>query len=186
MDKNNIFGFNSSFYYFGLQHLVLNMYNYIKDGIDKNEKIYVCMAPEVYNELASYLSDIYGFSYVENFRIHKIISCYNKLKLNEIRAKLSKHIDEIVESGYSGVRFIIQADYMILSSSREYFMDFNKSVLYIILGLKASFMSLYDFEDYLKHKYIIDDEVILESYRVHSHRLYNGNLQNCRGLSHSK
>ena len=186
MDKNNIFGFHSSFYYFVLQHLVLNMYNYIKDGIDKNEKIYVCMAPGVYSELIKYLSDICGFSYIKNFNVHKMIDYYDKLDLTEIRTKLSKHIDEIIENGYSGIRFIIQTDYVILSSSREYFIDFNRSILYIISGLKVSSMSLYDFEDYLKHKYIIDDEIILESYRVHPYRLYNGSLQNCCGLSHSK
>ena len=167
MDKNNVFGFHSSFYYFGLQHLVLNMYSYIKDGVDKNEKIYMCVEPEVYCELVKYLPDIYQFNYIKSY--------YSKL--NEVRTKLSRYIDKVVKAGYSGIRFIIQTDYMILGSSKECFMDFNKSVSRIILGMKASFMTLYDFEDYLKYKYIIDDEVILQSYRVHSHRLYNGNLE---------
>lgn len=177
MDKNNVFGFHSCFYYFGLQHLVLNMYSYIKDGVDKNEKIYMCVEPEVYCELMKYLPDIYQFSYIKNFSIHEVISYYSKLKLNEVRTKLSRYIDKVVKAGYSGIRFIIQTDYMILGSSKECFMDFNKSVSRIILGMKASLMTLYDFEDYLKFKYIIDDEVILQSYKVHSHRLYNGNLE---------
>lgn len=177
MDKNNVFGFHSSFYYFGLQHLILNMYSYIKDGIDKNEKIYMCVEPEVYSELMRYLSDVYQFGYIKNFSAHKVINYCNKSKLNEIRTKLSGYIDEVVEAGYSGIRFIVQTDYIILETSRGCFMNFNKSVSHIILGLKASFMTLYDFEDYLKYKYMIDDEVILQSYKVHSHRLYSGNLE---------
>ncbi|MFL0194376.1 MEDS domain-containing protein [Clostridium sp. WILCCON 0269] len=186
MSENNIFGFHSSFYYFGLEHLVLNMYNYVRDGISKNEKIYVCMAPKVYRELMKYVLDTYECTDIENFSASKIINCYKELRPDEVKLKFSRHIDEINKDGYKAVRFIVQTDYMILSTSREDFLNFNRAMLNIISGLRASFMCLYDFEDYLNAKHTIDDKVILESYKIHPYRLYNGKLQNWYKLSHSK
>lgn len=181
MNKNDIFGFHSCFYYFGAQHLALNMYNYIKDGINKNEKIYLCLSPKLYGKLMKWLSCDLKV-YVKNVNINNMISSCTSLSLVQMREKFSRNIDKIIEEGYSGVRFIIQVDYIIINNSLEHFMYFNSNVLRIIDSMRVSFMSLYDFEDYLKHRYIIDDKVIMQSYKVHSHRLYKGQLQECSGI----
>lgn len=52
---NNIFGTHSTFYYYGNQHLFINMYFYIIEGLKNNELIYLFMEGSIYNELLEFL-----------------------------------------------------------------------------------------------------------------------------------
>ena len=48
-------GGHSAFYYYGTEHLFVNLYKYIKDGIRKNEQNFVCMEKDLYNKLLNLL-----------------------------------------------------------------------------------------------------------------------------------
>lgn len=58
MNINNIFGIHSTFYYYGIMHLFINMCRYIKDGVNKNELIYVSMEHELCDKLLEALETI--------------------------------------------------------------------------------------------------------------------------------
>ncbi|MCI1944279.1 MEDS domain-containing protein [Clostridium luticellarii] len=175
MINSDIFGFHSSFYYYGLEHLVLNMCKYIKDGIDKREKACIYTDQRIYLNLSKYLGE-YG-SYVECFDAGEMMNYYKKMKLDKIKLDLSKFIERNIEKGYTGIRFILQIDYVISKTCVEDFLRLDKDISNIISGARASCMCIYDFEDYLNNKDFIDDNVLKESYKNHFFRLYNGELK---------
>ncbi|OAA91846.1 MEDS domain-containing protein [Clostridium ljungdahlii] len=174
MINRSIFGLNSSFYYFGLEHLIINMCQYIKEGIERKEKICVYTDLKLYKKLLKYV-DIKN-NCVEYVDMTQMINEYPKLKVNNIRKEVLKYIDEINKEGYVGVRFIIQADYAIYNTSQDSFLNFNRNILNIISEMNASCMCAYDFEDYLKNKRFINEKVVKESYKIHNYRLYNRRL----------
>lgn len=174
MINHSIFGLNSSFYYFGLEHLIINMCQYIKEGIERKEKICVYTDLKVYKKLLKYVGT--KNNCVEYVDITQLINEYPKLGVNNIRKEVLKYIDKINKEGYIGLRCIIQVDYAIYNTSHDYFLNFNKNILNIISEINASCMCVYDFEDYLKSKRLINEKVIKESYKIHNYRLYNRKL----------
>ncbi|CAB1251378.1 MEDS domain-containing protein [Clostridium sp. WLY-B-L2] len=175
MVNSNIFGYHSSFYYCGLGHLIVNMHRYIKDGADKGEKIYICTEDRIYFKLLEYLGE-YN-KYIEYFDVINMMDYYKKMGLRKVKVKLSKCIGQNIEKGYTGARFIMQIGYVISRTSAEDFLYFDKNISNIILGTRASFMCVYDFEDYLNNKNFINDNIIRESYKNHFFRLYGGKLK---------
>ncbi|ADK16408.1 MULTISPECIES: MEDS domain-containing protein [Clostridium] len=174
MINHSIFGLNSSFYYFGLEHLIINMCQYIKEGIERKEKICVYTDLKLYKKLLKYVDT--KNNCVEYVDMTQVINEYPKLKVNNIRREVLKYIDKINKEGYVGVRFIIQVDYAIYNTSQNNFLNFNRNILNIILEMSASCMCIYNFEDYLKNKRFINEKVIKESYKIHNYRLYNRKL----------
>ena len=178
MINSSIFGLNSSFYYFGVEHLIINMYQYIKEGIEKKEKICVYMDLKLYKKLLKYV-DIKN-NYVEYVDMAQVINEYPKLGVNNIRKEVLNYIDQINKQEYIGLRCIIQVDYAIYNTSQDMFLIFNKNILNIISGTNVSCMCIYDFEDYLKDKKLINEKVIKESYKIHNYRLYNRKLMSLK------
>ncbi|RMC92848.1 hypothetical protein D9O40_19305 [Clostridium autoethanogenum] len=174
MINHSIFGLNSSFYYFGLEHLIINMCQYIKEGIERKEKICVYTDLKLYKKLLKCVDT--KNNCVEYVDMTQVINEYPKLKVNNIRREVLKYIDKINKEGYVGVRFIIQVDYAIYNTSQNNFLNFNRNILNIILEMSASCMCIYNFEDYLKNKRFINEKVIKESYKIHNYRLYNRKL----------
>jgi hypothetical protein len=178
MINSSIFGLNSSFYYFGVEHLIINMYQYIKEGIERKEKICLYTDLKLYKKLLKYVNT--KNNCVEYVDMTQVINEYTKLGVDNIRKEVLKYIDEINKKGYIGLRCIIQVDYAIYNTSQGNFPIFNKNILNIILGTNASCMCVYNFEDYLKDKKFINENVIKESYKIHNYRLYNRKLMSVK------
>lgn len=177
-------GFHSSFYYFGLEHLIINMYQYIKDSIKRKEKVYIYMDFEVYKKLLKYVGT--KNNCIEYFDITEAIKCYKKLEIKKIKEEISKYTSQVIGEGYEGIRFIIQVDYAISHTSQGNFLSFDKDVLTISSSAGISCMCIYDFEDYLSNKKFINEKVINESYKINPYRLYNGKLEKSSELIHAK
>ncbi|WP_294185028.1 MEDS domain-containing protein [uncultured Clostridium sp.] len=175
MVDNNIFGCHSSFYYCGLGHLIINMYKYIRDGVDRREKIYICTDFTVYFKLSRYLGRY--SEHVEYFDAVEMINYYREMGFDSTRIKLSECVDRNTEKGYAGLRFIMQIDYVISQTSQKDFLCFDKNISHMISGTKASFMCIYDFEDYLNNRDIINNEIVKKSYKNHFFRLFCGKLR---------
>ena len=178
MINSSIFGLNSSFYYFGVEHLIINMYQYIKEGIERKEKICLYTDLKLYKKLLKYVNT--KNNCVEYVDMTQVINEYTKLGVDNIRKEVLKYIDEINKKGYIGLRCIIQVDYAIYNTSQDMFLIFNKNILNIISGTNVSCMCIYDFEDYLKDKKLINEKVIKESYKIHNYRLYNRKLMSLK------
>ncbi|MHC6180652.1 MEDS domain-containing protein [Clostridium sp. JNZ X4-2] len=184
MINSNVFGFHSSFYYCGLEHLIVNMYQYIKDGVDKREKICICTDNIIYLELLKHLG---AYSkYMECFDAVEMMDYYKRTGLSQTKVKLSKYIAQNIKKGYTGLRFIMQIDYVISKTCSKDFLCFDENISDMILGTRASFMCIYDFEDYLNNKNFINDNVLRKSYKNHFFRLYKGELKKWNKLLNLK
>lgn len=181
MDDNKIFGLHSSFYYFGLQHLYINMYQYIKLGLKRNEFICLFTNYDLYDFIRhSPKIDENKILYVQD--VSRILNMYKSLELKDIKNKLLKYEKTVTDKGYSGIRFIIDSKHLIDNTSKEEFLKIDSDVTKIISKTRSSVMCIYDFEDYIVDKKTIDDEIMDESYKNHLHRLYNSKLIDSRKL----
>lgn len=174
MVNANIFGCHSSFYYFGIEHLLVNMYTYINNGINRKELICLCMKDTVYDKVLETLGTKY--KHIQLCEMDKIINIHKCLGLERARNNLLEYEKKAKDEGYTGIRFIIQPDHLIFKTSEKDFLSFEKDINHIVLGVNASFMCIYDFEDYITNKLFINNNVIEESYKTHTHRLYNNEL----------
>lgn len=170
----SIFGFNSSFYYFGIEHLIINMCQYINDGIERKEKICAYMDLKLYKKLLKYVGT--KNKCIEYVNMTQVISEYFKLGVSKVKKELLEHISQVNKEGYVGLRYIIQADYAIFYTSQDKLLNFNRNVLNIISGINVSCMCIYNFEDYMASRKFINEKVIKESYKIHNYRLYNRKL----------
>jgi len=175
VEEKNIFGFHAVFYYYGIEHLLVNMYQYIKDGIDNNEYIYLCLEESTFNLLLNYFPK-------ENKQHIGVISVSTLINLHkngeEVTAKEAfiKYEKKVFVNGYIGARIICDSSHFLKESSKADFIKFQKFASEIINGLNISMMCLYDIYDYMNYKLIIDDELMAISQQVSDHRLYQMKL----------
>lgn len=181
MKNKNFFGVHSSFYYFGFDHLYINMKEYIDDSISRNEYVSFIVNRKIYNDIM----DITGISEKNSSQIsniYKIIEIYKLLGKTGIKDKLLKYENKIIKRGFTGLKFILDTSYFISNTSKDDFLKFDFDITNIILNTKTSVMCIYDFEDYINTKKIIDDEIINKSYENHFYRLYKNKIVNLREL----
>jgi hypothetical protein len=151
------------------------MYQYIKDGIDNNEYIYLSLEERPFNLLLSYFTEdekkhIGIFAAVPLINLH--ISG-EKVTADEVLKKYEKNA---FEHGNIGVRFIYELSHILKEISKVDFIKFEKSASKITNGLNISMMCLYDMYDYINCKAKIDDELIAISKKAFDYRLYQMEL----------
>lgn len=175
MKGKNLFGVNSAFYYFGIEHLIVNMYQYIKDGIDNNEYNYLCLKANSYNLLLTYFTEEEK-KHIGIFTASTIINLHKSGGEVTVNNVLKKYEKNVFEHGYTGARFICELSHLLKKISKADFIKFEKSSSKIINELNISMMCLYDMYDYTNYKMIIDDELIALSKKVSDYRLYQMKL----------
>lgn len=172
----NIFGFHSVFYYYGFQHLVVNMYKYINDGINNKEFTCLCSDDQLYIELKKALND--KCENMDLLSTDDLCKIHKDEGLKGVKKIIHNYTEEIIKKGYSGLRIIIKCDYIIEKFSSDNFLNIEKEINDLIKDTNVSILCVYDFEDYLKDKKIMTDKIINSSYINHQHRLYNMKLVN--------
>ncbi|MBC2581129.1 MEDS domain-containing protein [Clostridium sp. DJ247] len=169
------FGNHCVFYYFGIDHLMVNMYKYIKDCIERNEYIYLCAEPKLYDRvckcLDKYTEDI---SY---FDINRIINLHKEAGNKAVKIELRDCENNIYTQGYSGIRIIGQVSYIMKDLLPKDFLSFEENLEELIHGLKISCMCLYDFEQYIEHNTAHNNVLIKQSLSTHTHRLFKGQIE---------
>ncbi|WP_416175917.1 MEDS domain-containing protein [Clostridium sp.] len=175
MKIKDIFGFHSAFYYFGYNHLCINMNNYINSGLKGGEFVILLIGDNLYNYIknGTNINDKNSMC-IQNF--NKIVDLYKSLGRDGIQRILNQYQCKAIKSGYSGLRFIIDVSNFISMTSKNDFLDVDFSITSIIANSKSSVICAYDFEDYVNRKKFIDDEIIEKSYQTHPYRLYMGKV----------
>ncbi|WP_446898684.1 MEDS domain-containing protein [Clostridium sp. LBM24168] len=181
MVDKNIFGFHSSFYYFGLEHLYVSICQYIKLCIEKGNFICLIADSKVCNDVKNF-TGIDRNSSLQIPDVYKIINIYNSLGETGMREKLLKYESAITKRGFKGLSFIIDVGYLISVTSKNDFLKIDCDITKIISNTKSSVICTYDFEDYIGKRKFIDDEIIRKSYESHPYRLYKNRLVNSEGL----
>lgn len=175
MVKSSTFGFHSIFFYYGKAHLMVNLYQYIKAGIDKNEFMYLNIGNELFKSIIDYFSD-------EEKKQIKVFSLENRLNrieksgkqaVNDLFIEFQKNV---IKNGYSGVRVIWDAGTLINELSRCTFINIEKITSDIIAELKVSLMCIYDFDNYVNLNTIINEKLIDETYNTYDHKMFKMQL----------
>lgn len=168
MDEHKISGIHCVFYYYGTEHLIINVYDYINKGIEKNELIYLCVDPEMQKIMFDYLHK-YN-TQIQTLNIPKLINYYdNKDMLREFLS----YEKSARKKGYTGIRIINQVNYLLKGISNEQFLSFENLFNEIIKELNVSIMCAYDFDEYLSKKHVVNEVLMEQSLKMHSHRFYN-------------
>ena len=175
MKGKNFFGFNVVFYYYGIGHLLTNMYQYIKGAIDNNEYVYLCLEESSFDLLLNYFTEDEK-KHIGILTVSTLINLSKSEGEIIVNTALNKYIESVVEHGYIGAKFICDSSHIIKEISKSDFIKFEKSSSNIINGLNISMMYLYDMYDYINYKAIIDDELIAISRSVSDYRLYQMKL----------
>lgn len=168
MSSVNKLGKNIAFYYYGDDHMVINIYKYIKGCIKDNVYVYLNIEDRLYNLLYKFLDDT-----------EKLMICNGTMEnivLNSdfeiVKEFLARYRDNKIESGFSDVRFIIDVKGIINSNSKLLFKDFSNYLYDICLNNNMIALLLYDFGDYMNNGKIIDKDIIKLSYINHTHRMF--------------
>lgn len=167
---NNIFGTHSTFYYYGNQHLFINMYFYIIEGLKNNELIYLFMEESIYNKLLDFLrSNNVSLEHVKFKNVKELIEGNRDSGLDGLKEEIQKiGLDDEVQK-YSGIRWIGQPSCAIRNNSEREFLDFEKNLTESLCNVNASLLCIYDAYDYMHERKFISETVIKESLDTHNY-----------------
>lgn len=169
-DLNNIFGTHSTFYYYGNQHLFINMYFYILEGLKNNELIYLFMEESIYNDLLDFLrgNDI-SLEHIKFKNVKELIKANREDGLTGLKREIQKiGLDDEVQK-YSGIRWIGQPSCAIRNNSQSEFLGFEKNLTEALCNVNASLLCIYDAYDYMHERRFISETVIKGSLDTHSY-----------------
>ncbi len=174
---HDIFGMHSTFYYYGLEHLFINLLPYIRYGVENNELVTVSLSKDIYDKLMELL-DIYG---IDKFRViffpvKDMVIANKENGIDGLRRLLSTLLKEVESNDYKGARVIGQPSFAIGETSKEDFLKLEEVLTKAFVDMKASGLCIYDAFDYIHNRDIIDEDIIKNSFKTHSHLLYNNYL----------
>jgi hypothetical protein len=171
----NTFGFHSIFFYYGKAHLIVNLDQYIKTGIERNEYIYLCIGNELFKSIIEYFGEEER-KQIEVFSLENTVNRIERSGKQNITNILSGFQKNALENGYSGARVVWDAGFLINKLSRSTFINIEKITSDIIAELKVSLMCIYDFDNYVNLKTIINKKLIEETYKTYNYRLFKMKL----------
>ncbi len=172
-----IFGIHSTFYYYGHEHLLINLLPYIKEGIENNELVTVSLSKDIFDKLMELL-DFHGIdrTSVIFFPVKNMVIANNENGLNGVRQLLSTLLKEIESKKYKGARVIGQPSFAIGETSKEDFLKLEEVLTKAFIGMNASGLCVYDAYDYIHNRDFIDEDIMNDSLETHTHLLYNNSL----------
>lgn len=168
MSNVNKLGKNIAFYYYGDDHMVINIYKYIKGCIKDNVYVYLNIEDRLYDLLYKFLDDTERLM-ICNKTIENIVLNND---FETIKEFLARYRDNKIGSGFSDVRFIIDVKGIINSSGKLLFKELSNFLYDICLNNHINVLQLYDFGNYMNNGKIIDKDIIKLSYINHTHRMF--------------
>ncbi len=144
------------FYYYGIEHLLVNLYQYIKPAIEKKERIILYVEPKVFGKLLSEL----------NFTRQSL----DRINYKSLKGLVFNNVDKQIEQIFAGqpTKCVVQASYVIREAGKEKLPVMEKQLNKIVDARRnTSVLCMYDFEDYMKEKKVIDEEVMELSRNSH-------------------
>jgi MEDS: MEthanogen/methylotroph, DcmR Sensory domain len=178
-------GKHISFYYYGEDHMVINLYKYIKNSMENNNFIFLDIEDSVYNLLFDSLNETEKYM-VGKINIENIIISNNKNNSEFIRKCMSNYKLQKTEQGFTNVRFIFDAKKIIENTSKELFKTFANYCFNVIEEEKIDILTMYDFGEYMTKGKYISDEIIKVSYAEHSHRMFANEILSTREFEEEK
>lgn len=164
------YGSHSAFYYYGLEHLRINMYSYIKNSIAYGNFIYLYMESDLYDSILKLFNDE-EVALIKPFPMDCMVAQKHTGYTENLREAFILAINDAKKDGLNGIEVIGQPSHAIQNIGKDIFMELEKCFTNAVQGLPASLMCVYDFEDYMYKQTIITDEIMAQSKLTHTHTL---------------
>lgn len=148
-NKRNYNDLDKKFYYYGEEHLFINLYQYIADKIKENKLIYFCVEPQTYNELLKFFT--INRIPIKNFR-YKSLKSLNFEKRNLNLIDLNKEVNKFFfydANKYSGIEWIINPKYIVSEILRKEYSSIQSKAYEIMKEMNINIIRLYNLYDCL-------------------------------------
>jgi MEDS: MEthanogen/methylotroph, DcmR Sensory domain len=164
-------GKHISFYYYGEDHMIINLYKYIKDSIGNNNFVFLDIEDYAFELLLDSLNETEKYM-IGKINIENIIISNNKNNSEFIKKCMLNYKLQKKDQGFTNVKFIFDARRIIENTSKELFKSFASYCFDVIVDEKVDILTVYDFGEYMTKGRYINDEIIRVSYMQHSHRMF--------------
>jgi hypothetical protein len=178
-------GKHISFYYYGEDHMIINLYKYIKNSMEHNNFIFLDIEQSIYELLLDSLNETEKYM-ISRINIDNIIINNNKNNSEFIKKCMTNYKLQKMEQGFTNVKFIFDAKKIIENTSKELFKSFAGYCFNVIEDEKIDILTVYDFGEYMTKGKYINDEIIKLSYVEHSHRMFANDILPIREFEHEK
>jgi len=164
---NNCCGKNICFYYYGEDHLVINLYKYIKQQIENNNYVYLYVDEDIYKLLTNNL-DSNERLMIENIKMSSILmSSYNE---NINSTMISKFFRDLkAKASNSGAK-------ILNNTCNTIFQEFIKALSNICEEERIDILTCYDFLDYVNRGKTITEDIMRGSYKYHDYRMFGNEI----------
>lgn len=164
MKKNYNYGKSIAFYYVSEEHLVLNLYYYIKKAIEQNEKVLLCVENHTYDKLMDIINGKMDNAFIiEKFSFEEYVYKLTPDLYNTFDVELINCCNNIKQAGYNGIKIIEQASLVLKTISNKQYIEGVKKISKLPQNINCSLLSLYNFEDYINGQEYIDKEIMRAS-----------------------
>lgn len=167
-------GVHCVLYYCGIEHMLVNIYDYVNKGIENKQLVYLHVEPELYKVISENLHKE-GFQ-IEILNIPYLMELYNNKGVKCLMDYFFDCEKKAKDKGYLDIRIVNQVNYLLKKVSNEEFLNFEKVLTEAIEGRNISMMCVYDFDDYINKKTFINDTLIEQSFNSHNYRFYKFKL----------
>ncbi len=168
---DSIDGSHMAFYYCSPEHLAINALEYLKEGEERKQKLYIYMDPLLFGKLNQLFEKLGDGCNIEHLYLEQLIQGYKADGIQKLRGHINELVWECRRDRYEGIRAIVQVAFAIKQTSKEDFLNFEEVITGIIENTAFSLMCTYDFYDFITKKQIIDKEVIKKSLKTHPYIL---------------
>ena len=173
MDNYGLKGAHGVLYYCGIEHMLVNAYDYLSKGIENKQLVYLYVEPEFYKIISEnfHMEDIH----IEAFNIPSLIQLYSNKGVKYLTDYFFDCEKRAKDEGYMNIKIINQVSYLLKEVSNEEFLNFEKILTEAIKGKNISIMCAYNFDDYIKER-AEEDTLFKESLNNHNYRFYKFKL----------
>lgn len=181
MNLSNIFGTHSVFYFYGVEHLAINMQTYITEGLKNNELICISMAPTLYDDMIKILP-MPQMDQLDDHVMQRLIAAFQAGGCNGLREAVVQLTAETMKKGFSGIRCIWQPSVQMSALSSDEWRCWEESLTEAMEGTTCSILCLTDMMDIFANRMQIEDERIRQALQVHPYMLYKMHLEEVSSL----
>ncbi|MDU1412593.1 MAG: MEDS domain-containing protein [Clostridium sp.] len=169
------YGKNICFYYYGVDHLVMNLYKYIKQNLENNICIYLYINKSVYDMLMNNLDEnekkmIYLVN-IEKEILNVGTSCKDSVETN-----IKKIKKKALDNGYWGMSLIVDASKILSNTCNSMYEEFLMTLSKICSNEKMNILTCYDFIDYMERGKYINENIMKLSYEFHTFRMFGNEI----------
>lgn len=173
------YGKNICFYYYGEDHLVVNLFKYIKQNIENNILIYINASETIFSMINNNLNkNEQGMVRRINFKKELLASSSSNEHTDKITItdNLSQLKKAATSEGFWGISLIIDASEILSNSSITLYEEYLKATALGCNTIKCNILICYDFIDYINRGKLITEEVMKLSYKYHTHRMFGSEI----------